>query len=362
MYFDIPNFIMASQLDSVVTEKGNDVMLSYAPTSPVNDSNSGSEFEKNPGPKTSLEFIEMPNPENHLIQAAFASSDIVDSSKCDIFDPTLLINASAHQDVKMEYDPSEFLDLNDVDAFEFSLENSIADASRQHDNVFQTNDNKESQLQPISNMLPYLQTTETGQSKSPDINTIADLLNFSAERKPTQNSRLAPCSSLLPDPKVSLGSSPPFISSSMPQLSSSDVTQCIPATINFDQMTPAFTTDHSQNLIMTSNLNGYSLNSTSAGTLDIELNDPSHTSHPNGHQCLVWACKACKRKTGPHDRYKACQYVKYNSKVKHLLYLAISDARKIDDICLFPGNYLDNFCIQTPSSDTARTSQIETSE
>lgn len=31
----------------------------------------------------------------------------------------------------------------------------------------------------------------------------------------------------------------------------------------------------------------------------------NHTSHPNGHQCLAWACKACKRKTGPHDRRRA---------------------------------------------------------
>ena len=32
--------------------------------------------------------------------------------------------------------------------------------------------------------------------------------------------------------------------------------------------------------------------------------DP-HTSHPNGHECLQWACKACKRRTGPNDRRKA---------------------------------------------------------
>jgi len=31
----------------------------------------------------------------------------------------------------------------------------------------------------------------------------------------------------------------------------------------------------------------------------------SHTSHPNGQQCLVWACKACKRRSGPHDRRRA---------------------------------------------------------
>ncbi|CAK8683724.1 uncharacterized protein LOC143457038 [Clavelina lepadiformis] len=36
-----------------------------------------------------------------------------------------------------------------------------------------------------------------------------------------------------------------------------------------------------------------------------EANSYTHTSHPNGHQCLVWACKACKRKTGPHDRRRA---------------------------------------------------------
>lgn len=30
-----------------------------------------------------------------------------------------------------------------------------------------------------------------------------------------------------------------------------------------------------------------------------------HTSHPNGHECLAWACKACKRRSGPNDRRKA---------------------------------------------------------
>jgi len=33
--------------------------------------------------------------------------------------------------------------------------------------------------------------------------------------------------------------------------------------------------------------------------------DHPHTSHPNGHECLQWACKACKRRTGPNDRRKA---------------------------------------------------------
>lgn len=28
----------------------------------------------------------------------------------------------------------------------------------------------------------------------------------------------------------------------------------------------------------------------------------SHACHPNGQECLAWACKACKRKSGPHDR------------------------------------------------------------
>ena len=31
-----------------------------------------------------------------------------------------------------------------------------------------------------------------------------------------------------------------------------------------------------------------------------------HTAHPNGHECLTWACKACKRgRSGPNDRRKA---------------------------------------------------------
>jgi len=30
-----------------------------------------------------------------------------------------------------------------------------------------------------------------------------------------------------------------------------------------------------------------------------------HTSHPSNHHCLVWACKACKRRSGPHDRRRA---------------------------------------------------------
>ena len=30
-----------------------------------------------------------------------------------------------------------------------------------------------------------------------------------------------------------------------------------------------------------------------------------HTSHPTGHHCLLWACKACKRRNGPHDRRRA---------------------------------------------------------
>ena len=30
-----------------------------------------------------------------------------------------------------------------------------------------------------------------------------------------------------------------------------------------------------------------------------------HTSHPVNHHCLVWACKACKRRSGPHDRRRA---------------------------------------------------------
>ncbi|XP_078494526.1 transcription factor protein [Ciona intestinalis] len=39
--------------------------------------------------------------------------------------------------------------------------------------------------------------------------------------------------------------------------------------------------------------------------MDTKMSHYHHTSHPNGHQCLVWACKACKRKTGPHDRRRA---------------------------------------------------------
>uniref|UniRef100_H2YHZ8 BHLH domain-containing protein n=1 Tax=Ciona savignyi TaxID=51511 RepID=H2YHZ8_CIOSA len=39
--------------------------------------------------------------------------------------------------------------------------------------------------------------------------------------------------------------------------------------------------------------------------MDSKMSHYHHTSHPNGHQCLVWACKACKRKTGPHDRRRA---------------------------------------------------------
>ena len=30
-----------------------------------------------------------------------------------------------------------------------------------------------------------------------------------------------------------------------------------------------------------------------------------HTSHPGGHHCLAWACKACKKRSGPHDRRRA---------------------------------------------------------
>jgi len=33
--------------------------------------------------------------------------------------------------------------------------------------------------------------------------------------------------------------------------------------------------------------------------------ETDHTSHPNGHECLTWACKACKRRSGPNDRRKA---------------------------------------------------------
>ena len=30
-----------------------------------------------------------------------------------------------------------------------------------------------------------------------------------------------------------------------------------------------------------------------------------HSSHQANHHCLVWACKACKRRSGPHDRRRA---------------------------------------------------------
>ena len=44
--------------------------------------------------------------------------------------------------------------------------------------------------------------------------------------------------------------------------------------------------------------------------LELDLRDSNmmsfpHTSHPTGHHCLVWACKACKRRNGPHDRRRA---------------------------------------------------------
>nr|CAB3264164.1 MyoD [Phallusia mammillata] len=41
------------------------------------------------------------------------------------------------------------------------------------------------------------------------------------------------------------------------------------------------------------------------GDEENSLSSFHHTSHPNGHQCLAWACKACKRKSGPHDRRRA---------------------------------------------------------
>lgn len=317
----------------------------------------------------------------------------------------------------MNYDPTDYLDLNDVDAFEFEFENSIADASLRNNNLtfntsqiqtqstnqnekhhilnlsileptFSDDGDKDGYMHANNSVLPFnprpelqilgqdfnghlnllsspeqlLESTPNQMDLTPDANVIlnphdlsslAEFLAVSPDRNAIiRNSltpgRLAPCSTLLPGSKIATLKSmdKPYIpvhdltitttnemvhtvtpgqsiisnaySNSVDHL---DISNAIDLT---NQNAYPFQIGQSNSNIITNTTNtGFDITNAKIFSISDTLNDSgfassntdasdatysdhthqgSHTSHPNGHQCLVWACKACKRKTGPHDR------------------------------------------------------------
>nr|XP_039274510.1 uncharacterized protein LOC120348453 [Styela clava] len=187
--------------------------------------------------------------------------------------------------------------------------------------------------------------TENVMLNPSDLSSLAEFLMVAPENNSILKSpaRLAPCSTLLPGSKIATLASREqnFVPTS--NLSTSNIHQF---QSDSSILTSAFKIANVEQTCINNTINyvnpvNYRLNSNTlvpSGDGFLQASDPvtelsqvsignmlntnadittdnidtefltssgSHTCHPNGQQCLVWACKACKRKTGPHDRRRA---------------------------------------------------------
>lgn len=311
--------------------------------------------------------------------------------------------------VKVEYDESDLLDLSDVDTLQFDLEDSLADASMRQTNTFITAPNaqghrkipgiaeedallnlsmlgsvfanhQEEKSRPppplVHGYLPFVCTNSPGnlpnmtystnemvvdqnshlnvlppnahqQSIMNEINSLTDFLMVPSDKNsPKSPARLAPCSTLLPDSKITTtapgkqnaaGSNNLMLHGSvqdevLTNAMSANGTEILGASVFGDGVTYGFVgvnpgVNLTRNGIFTSNealmfpqqfhhpmvSNANVVNASSPGSdilsqsceiiqSDSNFGLGSHACHPNGQECLAWACKACKRKSGPHDR------------------------------------------------------------